>query len=161
MTHLILTFVFSVLLIPGLVLAFIPMMPAFSYMLLVATVFGFFDGFTHLTLEELIILGGIFLLSVVSDWSAGLIGAKFGGGSFRGLIGGVIGSVLGFLFLPPVGGFIGVFLGVLVAETMLRRTQKEALQAARGALIGSLAGVAINVCLAVSFLTLFLVFAVR
>lgn len=161
MTHVILMFVFSVLLIPGLILAFIPMMPAFSYMILVATIFGFLDGFVHLTLEELIILGGIFLLSVVSDWSSGLVGAKFGGGSFKGLVGGVIGSVLGFLLLPPIGGFIGVFLGVLVAETMFRRTKKEALQAAQGALIGSLAGVAINVCLAVSFLTLFLVFAVR
>ncbi len=159
MTHFILTVVFSVLLIPGLVLAFIPMMPAFSYMLFVATIFGFFDGFTHLTLEELAILGGIFLLSVVSDWSSGLIGAKFGGGSFKGLVGGLIGSVLGFLLLPPIGGFIGVFLGVLVAETLLRHTQKQALRAAQGALVGSLAGVAINASLAVSFVVLFLLYA--
>ncbi len=159
MTHSVLALVFSVLLIPGLVLAFVPMMPAFSYMLLIASVFGFIDGFTHLTLGNLVVLGCIFLLSVFSDWSSGLLGAKFGGGSFRGLLGGIIGSLIGFLLLPPIGVFIGVFLGVLVAETMVRRTQKQAFQAAQGALIGSLLGVALNVCLAVSFVVLFILFA--
>ena len=159
MTHLVLVVIFGFLLLPGLVMAFIPMLPAFWYLLAVSAIFGIADGFTHLTLQNLGILAVVLLLSVVVDWSAGILGAKFGGAAWRSLLWGMTGGLIGFLLFPPIGVFPGLFTGVFAGEIARRKDGAAALRAATGALIGSLAGVAVNTTFAVAFIILFLAFA--
>jgi uncharacterized protein YqgC (DUF456 family) len=157
--HLLVT-IFSLLMIPGLVLVFMPMVPAIPLMFLAAIVFGFIDGFTNITVSNFGVLGLIVALSVLIDHLAGLIGAKYGGASKRALAGGLFGLLLGTAILPPFGGFLGLFLGVFLVELIIQhRKKKRAWKAALGALVGSAAGVALNVILALLFITLFLIFA--
>jgi|SRR3989338_755245 len=159
LTHTVLVIVFALLLLPGFLLAFIPMFPAFWYLLGGAVIFGFFDGFVHLTAANLAVLAGIFALSVVVDWSAGLLGAKFGGATWKSLLYGMIGSVIGLFIFPPLGIFAGLFVGVLIGELLRKRHRTEAVKAATGALLGSVSGVVVNVCLAFVFLVAFILFA--
>ncbi|MDO8594423.1 MAG: DUF456 domain-containing protein [bacterium] len=140
-------------------MTFVPMLPAFWYLILGALTFGFVDGFVHLTSGNFGILLGLFGLSIIVDWSAGLLGAKFGGAGWKSLLCGMLGSLIGFFLLPPFGIFIGLFFGVLLGELYRRKNAGKAVEAATGAILGSLAGVAINVCLAVSFIVLFVLFA--
>ena len=157
--HSILVFMFGGLLLPGLLMAFIPMLPAFWYLFSVSVAFALLDGLRHLTLSNLAVLAGLLLLSVMVDWSAGLLGAKFGGAAWKSLIYGMVGSFVGFFFVPPIGVFAGLFVGVCLGELIRKRSSAEAIKAATGALIGSITGVAINVLLALIFIALFVLLA--
>lgn len=159
MTHTVLVTVFGLLLLPGILMALIPMLPAFWYLLAAAALFAVIDGFTHLTAANLAVLGGIFAASILVDWSAGLFGAKFGGAAWKSLLYGAAGGIVGVLIFPPLGIFAGLFVGVFVGELIRRRSEREAMRAATGALLGSVAGVMINASLAAIFIVLFIAFA--
>ncbi len=159
MTHTLLVALFTLALLPALGMVFIPLFPAFWYLMAVASLFGLIDGFLHLTLMNLLILGFLFLASIAVDWSAGLLGAKWGGAGWKSMLMGAVGGAVGFVILPPVGTFVGLFCGVLVGEVLRRRKSAEAMRAASGALAGSLAGIVVNAALALAFIALFLVFA--
>ena len=75
MPHFAIIAVFVFLLLPGLAMVFVPFLPAFWYLLAVAAIFGAIDGFVHLTIQNFAALAGIFGVSLLVDWSAGLLGA--------------------------------------------------------------------------------------
>jgi len=145
------------LMLPGLIGVLIPVLPGIPLMFLVALLFGFINRFTALTPGELGILFIIALASIVVDYLAGVLGAKYSGASAKALGAGVLGMIIGLIVLPPLGSFIGLFIGVLLVE-LRHRTEREALKAATGSLIGTLAGMAINLILALLFIGLFLTF---
>lgn len=159
LNHSLLVAVFAVALLPALGLVFIPLFPTFWYLLGVSALFAFVDGFVHLTLAHLAILGGIFAASVAVDWSAGFLGARFGGAAWKSLLYGAIGGGIGFLLIPPLGAFLGLFFGVLLGELQRMRGAREALKAASSALLGTLAGIALNAVLALAFILCFITFA--
>ncbi len=146
------------LLIPGVFMALVPMLPALSYMFVIALVFALYDGFTTLSINELLILLGITLLSIIIDHTSGLLGAKYGGAHTKSLLWGILGSVVGTFLAPALGTFIGLFAGVLVAELYYKKSSDKAVKAAGSALIGSIVGVICNVVLAIGFIAMFLVF---
>lgn len=159
MTHIILTAIFSILLLPALAMAFVPLFPTFWYLFTIASVFGVLDGFIHLTGSNVGILAGILVVSIAVDWSAGLLGAKFGGAAWKSLAYGALGGFIGFLLFPPFGTFVGLFVGVLMSELWRRKQGNQAVRAATGALLGTVVGMIINAALALSFIILFILFA--
>jgi hypothetical protein len=158
MLNIILSVVFSVFIGTGILLTLIPLVPGILVMFVLSVIFAIITGFSLISVSELSVLGGILLISVIVDFSAGLIGAKYGGASKYGLYYGLISLIIGFLLLPPFGGFVGMFAGVLLAEILAGRDEKRAIRAALGSVAGSFVGVAINVILAVIFFILFVVF---
>ncbi|MEK9131950.1 MAG: DUF456 domain-containing protein [Patescibacteria group bacterium] len=140
-------------------LVLIPLFPALSLMFALALAFVAFDQFLHISATGLAILAGIWVLSVCIDYASGILGAKYGGASAKSILWGVIGMVLGSLFFIPFGSFAGLFLGVLIAEFVAHKNEMRAFKAASGGAIGSLVGVAINALLALTFLTLFIIFS--
>ncbi len=159
MSYPIIILFFSIALLPALGLVLVPFFPAFWYMALVTGIFFLIDGFVHITAGNALLLFGIFLFSILVDWSAGLLGAKLGGARWKSLLYGAIGGVAGFLLLPPFGVIAGLFLGVLMGELWQKRVPREAVLAASGAVIGTVAGILINFILAVTFVVLFFIFA--
>ncbi len=146
----------SLLLLPGIAMAFVPMLPALSYMFVVALAFALFDRFHALTVGQLLALLAVTLASIVVDHTSGLLGAKYGGAHTKSVLWGMVGAFVGLFVLPAFGSFIGLFLGVLVSELYQRKHHKAAFKAAGGALIGSAVGVVVNVILSVVFFVLFL-----
>lgn len=149
----------SVLIAAGIPLALIPMVPALAYMFVMALLFGFYDGFTALTLGNLGILVGFIVVSFIVDNSAGVLGAKYGGAHARSLLWGILGGLLGTFVLPLFGSLVGLFISVLAAELYYRKTNSEAFKAASGALLGAAVGIAFNVLLGIAFLVTFVIFA--
>lgn len=139
-------------------MSFVPMMPAIPYMFLMIGIFGLFDGFKDLTVDNLWVFFWILIASILIDYFAGVIGAKYGGASRKGILFGFVGLILGFLLMPPFGGFLGLFIGIFVAEFILKGDKNKALKAATGSLIGSIAGVIINTFLAIAMFVLFILF---
>ncbi len=148
------SFVFLVLL--GIGAALIPGIPAILYMLIVAVVFGFVDNFSRLNKTELIILAVIYLISFLTDMFSGVLGAKYGGASFRSVLFGICGAILGTVLLPPFGGFIGLFAGVLLSELQKQRTHRQAVKAATYGVIGAVAGMIVNITLSFIFFAAFI-----
>lgn len=149
------------LLVPGFFMAFVPMLPALSYMFVVSLVFALYDGFTALTGKGLMLLLCITALSVVVDHTSGLLGAKYGGAHTKSLLWGMLGAFLGIFIFPGPGSLIGLFVGVLAAELYYGKHHEKAIRAASGALIGSVVGVAVNVVLSLAFIATFFVLAFR
>lgn len=151
------------LLVPGVLMAFVPMLPALTYMFVVALIFGIVSGFSSLAASELMILLGVALVSILIDHLSGILGAKLGGAHVKSLLWGLFGGILGTLMMPVIGSFIGLFLGVLISELYYRKhsmeVREDALKAAGSALLGSVAGVMVNVVLAIVFIILFFSFA--
>lgn len=160
MNHPTLVALATVLMLPGIAGVALPAMPGIPYMLLVALGFGFVDKFQHLRSTELVALFLIAALSVYIDYAAGLWGARWGGASSRATAAGLIGLLIGTLLLPPFGGFIGLFLAVLYVE-LRGGTLAKALKAASGSLVGSFVGIVANLALAVLFLGMFILMALR
>jgi hypothetical protein len=147
-----------ILIIPGIIMAFIPMLPALSYMFVVALIFAIASSFVSLSVENLFILLGITLLSIIVDHLSGVLGAKIGGAHVKSLLWGLFGGIIGTFAMPVVGSFLGLFLGVLLSELYYKKNSDKALKAAGSALIGSVFGVVVNVILAIIFSGLFFLF---
>ncbi len=159
MPYIALVILFGLLLLPAVGMVFVPFFPAFWYLIALAAIFGAIDRFVHLTILDFAVLAAIFGISILVDWGAGLLGAKLGGAAWKSLLYGAIGAIVGFLIAPPLGVLPGLFAGVLWGELQRRRNAPSALRAASGALIGTVTGMAINAVLALTFVALFVAFA--
>ena len=100
---------FTLLMVPGILMSLFPMLPGMLYMFFVALVFAIVDGFAHFSSTDLIILGVVVALAMIADFIAGFVGARKGGANTKSLIGGMIGLVVGSFIIPiPV---LGTFAG--------------------------------------------------
>ena len=137
---------------------FVPLVPIIPLMFIGATAFALADRFIHVTPYELIALSVLFVVSILVDYSSGIVGARLGGALRYSILFGIAGFVLGFLFLPPLGGFLGLFIGILFSEYLSHNNGGRALKAATGSLFGIMGGLIINTIIAFTFSILFLIF---
>jgi len=149
---------FAILIFCGIFMTLVPMMPGIPFMFVLALVFAFIGDFQVLTLGGLGVLGVILALSVFIDYFSGILGAKYGGASFKSILYGFAGFAVGFILLPPFGGLLGLFAGIVAYEFFVNRDEARAIKAASGYILGAITGVLINFFLAILFFVLFLVF---
>jgi len=159
MNQIILLIIFSILLVPGLLFIFLPVLPSIPYMFIIALVFNWVATGTPFSFSEIAILAFLAILSIAIDYLSGILGAKWGGASKKGLLFGFFGILLGTIIIPPFGGILGLFAGVLIAEFIKNNDHNKAMKAATGSLIGSISGMLINVLIGLMFITLFIIFA--
>ena len=152
--------IFSFLMLPGLVFTFVPIMPSLGYMMSLALVYGLlFNSQNLLSGQELLILGIMAIVAFLIDFLSGALGAYLGGASKKSISAGIVGLTLGFLILPPLGSFLGLFLAVFISEIYLNKNKQQALKSATGSIIGVALGAIINITIGISFIVLFLLFA--
>jgi hypothetical protein len=161
MPYFVLVIIFTILLLPGIIGAILPIVPSVPWMFIVALIFGIIDRFQHLHWWELLILGILALISITADNVSGLVGAKGTGASRWGLLGGFIGGLIGLFFFPPWGAIIGMIVGVVVLEIIASRDHKKAVRSASGIILGNLANIIINLILCFIFIGLFILFALK
>lgn len=156
--HPILLIVTALFMALGIPAVLVPFLPGISYMFLIALLYAISDHFTNITWENLAVLGGILVVSFFVDYSAGILGARYGGADRRSILFGFLGLIIGIIVVPPFGGIVGLFLGILVGELVARKSNQAALKAAAAGLIGSVTGIVINCILAITMFALFLYF---
>ena len=151
------------LLIPGIVVSFLPALPGLVYMFVVAVLFAWYDHFMHITGHAIFILGMIALCAMVVDTLAGIIGAKFGGAHWSSLISGFVGLIFGSFFVPVpfIGSLIGMFIGIMVSEWYRTQDPQKAIRAALGSFAGTVAGTVVKVVCALVFFGLFIFYALH
>jgi uncharacterized protein YqgC (DUF456 family) len=135
---------FVVLWLLGVVLTFVPFVPATLVILLAAFLHELLVGFRELSLGAWLLLGLLALLAMVLDNLAALLGARRYGAGRAGLWGAFLGGLLG-LFLGVFGVLFLPFLLAWLFEYLSGRKPEEALRAAWGTLVGLMGGVVAKV----------------
>jgi uncharacterized protein YqgC (DUF456 family) len=131
----------ALLMLGGLAGSVLPMLPGipmvFGGIWLAAAV----DGYRHLGLWWLLIIGAIGAIGVIVDFVASTLGAKRVGASPRALWGAAIGTLVGMFFGIPgllFGPFIGAVLGELASGTSVLRSAHVGVGTWLGLLFGTL-----------------------
>ena len=137
----------AVMILAGLVGTILPALPGvpliFAGMLLAAWA----DGFMHISVWTMVLLGFLCLLAVAVDVVASLLGAKRVGASGWALFGAAVGTFAGFFFGIPgllLGPFVGALAGELVAGGTMRRATEVGIGTWIGLLFGTLAKIALS-----------------
>lgn len=113
------------------------------------------DGFVHVGIGTLVLIGVIGAVSYGVDFVAAALGAKHVGASPRAVAGAAVGTLLGLVFgLPALifGPLAGAILGELSAHRNLARAGRVGV----AAWIGFAIGTAVKIALAFSMVAIFL-----
>jgi len=144
----------AVLILVGLIGTVVPALPGvplvFGGMLLAAWA----DGFQHVGVGTLIVLGVLTVLALAVDFVAGLAGAKRVGASKHALWGAAIGTIVGIFFGIP-GLLLGPFVGALIGELIAGGTLQRAANVGAGAWIGFLIGTVLKLGVCFAMLGIF------
>ena len=104
----------------------------------------------------------LLIIGEIVEFMAGVMGAKRGGASKRGMWGALIGGILGvfiftplFFFLPLLGGLFGAILGTFVGAIAGEMTAEDAsvkgsMRPAFGATVGRVVGTAAKLGIAIA-----------
>ncbi len=139
-----------VCLLTGVAGCFLPMIPgppiAYAGMLCLH-----FTDAVQFPYTELVLWGGLVILSVVLDYIIPSLGAKYFGGSKWGAWGCVAGTILG-LFIMPWGIVIGPFAGAFVGELVGSKGTIAAIKSGIGSVLGFVLGTFMKLVLCIYFI---------
>lgn len=143
-----------VLVVIGLIGVVLPALPGtwliFGGLLLAAWA----DGFKHVGLWPLVVIGLIGAGSYFVDFIAPALGAQKLGASKRAMAGAALGTLGGLVFGLP-GLLIGPFVGAVLGELTMHREWKRVGRAGVAAWIGFAIGTAVKVSLAFVMIAIF------
>lgn len=136
-----------VLIVLGLVGAFLPVVPGtpFSYLGILVL---HFSGVAEFSTFFLVTWAIVIIVIQILDNVLPVYATKKFGGSVYGTTGSTIGMILGMLFFPPLGFFLGTLLGAFVGEMIYKQDVKVALKSAWGSFVGFLGSTMIKVTVA-------------
>jgi uncharacterized protein YqgC (DUF456 family) len=124
-----------VMLILGIILAFVPLLPGSVIIWAIAVVAGFIDGFARITTSALFIITGLMLASVTSNFWMPALGIKSGGFTCQAAIGCLVGGLVGTFAIPvPIlGTLVGTIAGAFLIELASVGRARPALRAGQTA----------------------------
>lgn len=133
---------------PGIILIFIAVLIAFVD-----------PNLVDISLQDLLIVGLITLLSFFVDNISTLVGARKYGASKWGIIGAFLGGIAGFAIFPPFGIFLGPFIGAVTGELLGNPKNEDVIKSGIGATLGLFMGIFLKfvVTFAVFIWALFLI----
>ncbi|WP_069130375.1 DUF456 domain-containing protein [Rhodohalobacter halophilus] len=125
----------ALLMITGLIGAFLPVLPGlpFSYAGLLMLQLTEYPPFS---LRFMIVWAVIVVMIQFLEQIATVAGAKKMGASSYGIWGSIIGAIVGFIIFPPFGIVFGPIAGAYAGELINKKTSREALRSAMGAVLG-------------------------
>lgn len=144
----------ALLILGGLAGSVLPMLPGipmvFGGIWLAAAV----DGYRHLGVWWLLIIGAIGVLGVIVDFIAGTLGARRVGASTRALWGATIGTIVGMFFGIP-GLLFGPFVGAIAGELSSGNSVLRSAHVGVGTWLGLLFGTVLKLVLSFLMVGLF------
>lgn len=131
----------------GLAGVVLPAVPGSALLVLGAVLVGWADGFTRVSAWTVAICALVGIAIWVTDFLAGVLGAKAFGASRWAVLGAGLGLLVG-LFLGLPGIILGPAVGALVLEYARDPNFGRAMKAGLGAFLGFVLGTAVKVSLA-------------
>jgi len=112
------------------------------------------DGFLHVGVPTLVLIGVIGLASYGIDFAAAALGTRRMGASPRAMLGAALGTVAGLFFGLP-GLVLGPFVGAVIGELSVRRDIRQAGRAGVAAWVGFVLGMVAKVAAAFVMIGIF------
>jgi uncharacterized protein YqgC (DUF456 family) len=144
----------AILIVVGFVGTVLPALPGVPLVFAGMLVAAWADGFQHVGVWTLVVLGVLTAIAVGVDFVAGLAGAKRVGASRLALFGAAVGTLVGIFFGLP-GLLLGPFLGALLGELFAGGTLQRATNVGVGAWIGFLVGTVLKLGVCFAMLGIF------
>jgi len=144
----------AVMVLLGLAGTILPVLPGILLVFGGLFLAAWADGFQHVGVVALSIIGVLAVLSLVTDFVASLMGAKRVGASPLALVGAAIGGIVGiFLGIPGIilGPFIGAVAGEYLARGRLAQAGKVGLGTWLGLIVAAVAKVVIAFLMIATF----------
>ncbi len=146
-----------VMLIAGMALTLVGL-PGNLFILLVAVVCGWQEGFSHLNYAWLLMLAGMWLSGEVLEFLAGIRSVKKERASWWAMVaafvGAIAGGIVGTSILPIIGSIIGAMLGGFATsyyvEYIYSKDKIKAWQVAKGVAKGQILGIMIKFFVAIA-----------
>ena len=147
--------IFAVLLvIIGLAGTVLPALPGVPIVLLGLVLMAWLDGFVHVSVTTLLLMGVLAVFSVIIDFLATAEGARRFGAGRLAILGAALGLLVGLFFgLPGIlfGPFVGAVIGHLIGKANLDDSVRAGVGASIGVLVGTVSKVVIAVIMLVWF----------
>ncbi len=145
-----------VLMAVGVLGTVLPALPGVVLVFLGAWLMAWIDDYQRVSIDVVVLLGGLTVLAWVLDYLAALLGARNAGASRQALAGAAIGTVIG-LFMGLVGVLLMPFVGAVIGEFMARRDHARSLQVGVATWLGLIVGLIAKVAIVFMMLGIFLV----
>ena len=139
----------------GLVGTVLPAIPGVPLIFLGLFVAAWAEGFQHVGMGTITVLGVMALVAYGVDLAAGALGARKFGASRLAVVGAMVGAVVG-LFMGIPGVLIGPFVGAAAGELVARRDLLQAGRAGFGTWLGLVVGAAVKIAISFSMVAVFL-----
>jgi len=139
----------------GLVGTVLPAIPGVPLIFLGLFVAAWAEGFQHVGMGTITVLGVMALIAYGVDLAAGALGAKKFGASRLAVVGAMVGAVVG-LFMGIPGVLVGPFVGAAAGEFVARRDLLQAGRAGFGTWLGLVVGAAVKIAISFSMVAVFL-----
>ena len=139
----------------GLVGTVLPAIPGAPLIFLGLFLAAWAEGFQHVGMGTITVLGVMALIAYGVDLVAGALGARKFGASRLAVVGAMVGAVVG-LFMGIVGVLIGPFVGAAAGELVARRDLLQAGRAGFGTWLGLVVGAAVKIAISFSMVAVFL-----
>jgi hypothetical protein len=138
----------------GLVGTILPAVPGVPLIFLGLFVAAWAEGFQHVGMGTITVLGVMALVAYGVDLAAGALGARKFGASRLAVVGAMVGAVVG-LFMGIPGVLIGPFVGAAAGELVARRDLLQAGRAGFGTWLGLVVGAAVKIAISFSMVAVF------
>jgi len=145
----------GLLVVIGLVGTVLPAIPGVPLIFLGLFVAAWAEGFQHVGMGTITVLGVMALIAYGVDLVAGALGAKKFGASRLAVVGAMVGAVVG-LFMGIPGVLVGPFVGAAAGEFVARRDLLQAGRAGFGTWLGLVVGAAVKIAISFSMVAVFL-----
>ncbi len=145
----------ALLILIGIIGAFVPVLPGVLLLFGGMVLAAYIDGFRRVGWLTLAILGILTVLALLGDALGALIGARRVGASRQALVGAAIGGLVG-IFFGIVGALLGPFLGAAAGELMSRGRLAEAARVGAGTWIGIALAMAFRLGIVFAMLAVFI-----
>lgn len=142
------------LILIGMAGTILPALPGVPIVLVGLLLIAWMDGFVAVSLNTMLWLGVLALLSVVIDFLATAEGARRFGAGRLAILGATLGLLVG-LFFGLAGILFGPFLGAVAGHLLGKANLDDSVRAGVGASIGVMIGTASKVVIALIMLAWF------
>ncbi|MBC7075041.1 MAG: DUF456 domain-containing protein [Syntrophomonadaceae bacterium] len=151
------TVIAVILVLVGFAGTILPLLPGIPLIFLAIAGYGWYEGFKAITVEYLLVMAGLTVLSVIVDYISSVLGARYFGSSKKGIWGALLGTFIGIFLFPPVGILLGPWLGAVIGEYFEQHDINKAMKVGIGTVVGLFSGMIFKIMVGLVMTASFLV----
>lgn len=153
--EIVLTIIALLLMSIGFIGTFLPAIPGTGLIFVTALLYGIITKFSEITVNVILILGILTVVSMFMQYTASLITTKKVGASKYGIIGAILGAIIGFVIFNIIGLLLGQFIGAILGELLKKTEFNKSFKIGIATFIGYILGVVVESTIAIVMIVIF------